>query len=93
MSEFLAKTLTNLIEQAPYSPNMAPCDFFLFPKSKLPLRGTHFESLETIKENSRRELKPILAAAYKKCMDNWTNRWRKYIAADYFEDDKINFDN
>lgn len=29
--EFLAKNSTNVIDQTPYSPDMAPCDFFLFP--------------------------------------------------------------
>ena len=39
--EFLAKNSTNIIEQPPYSPDMAPADFFC-PKFKLPLRGTRF---------------------------------------------------
>ena len=30
---------------------MAPADFFLFPKLKLPLRGTRFQSIEDINEN------------------------------------------
>ncbi|KYN22659.1 hypothetical protein ALC57_04936 [Trachymyrmex cornetzi] len=42
VNEFLAKNSTNIIEQPPYSPDMAPADFFLFPKLKLPLRGTRF---------------------------------------------------
>ena len=32
-----AKNPTNIIKQPPYSPLMAPADFFLFPKLKLPL--------------------------------------------------------
>ena len=43
---------TNIIEQPPYSPDMAPADFFLFPKLKLPLRAIRFQSIEHIKENS-----------------------------------------
>jgi len=83
-----------MIEQAPYSPDMAPCDFFLFPKLKLPLRGTRFESIQDIKENSLRELKAIPEYAYKKCMDDWIVRWKKCTASNgaYFEGDKINFD-
>ena len=45
----LAKNSTNIIEQPLYSPDMAPADFFLFPKLKLPLRGIHFQSIEDIK--------------------------------------------
>lgn len=51
--EFLTKNSTNVIDQAPYSPDMVPCDFFLFPKLKLPLRGRRFESTEAIKQNSK----------------------------------------
>ena len=57
----------NIIEQLPYSPDMASADFFLFPKLKLPLQGTRFQSIEDIKENSRRELKSIPENAFKEC--------------------------
>jgi len=40
----LAKHNIPLIRQAPYSPDMAPCDFWLFPKLKMLLKGTRFES-------------------------------------------------
>ena len=72
-----AKNSTNIIEQPPYSPNMDLDDFFLFLKLKLPLRGTRFQSIEDIKENSRRELKSIPKKAFKKCSDNWIIRWHK----------------
>jgi len=83
-----------MIEQAPYFPDMAPCNFFLFPKLKLSLRGTRFESIQDIKENSLRELKAIPEYAYKKCMDDWIVRWKKCTVSNgaYFEGDKINFD-
>jgi hypothetical protein len=32
--DFLANTNTTLLSQPPYSPAMAPADFFLFPKLK-----------------------------------------------------------
>jgi hypothetical protein len=32
----------------PYSPDLAPCDFFLFPKMKLKLKGRRFDWLEEI---------------------------------------------
>ena len=73
---------------------MAPADFFLFPKLKLPLRGTRFQSIEDIKENSRRELKSIPENAFKKCFDDWTIRFHKSIISGgaYFEGEKINLD-
>ena len=32
----------------PYLPDLAPCDFFLFPKMKLRLKGRHFDTTEGI---------------------------------------------
>ena len=94
MNEFLTKNSTNIIEQPPYSPDMVPVDFFLFPKLKSPLRGTRCQSIEIIKENSRRELKSIPENAFKKCFDDWIIRWHKCIISGgtYFEGDKINLD-
>lgn len=87
--EFLAKNSTNTIKQAPYSPDLAPCDFFLFPKLKIPLRGRRFESIDAIKKNSLEELKAIHSSAYKKCMDDWIKRWHMCVASngEYFEGD------
>lgn len=94
VNEFLAKNSTNLIEQPPYSPDLAPADFFLFPKLKLPLRGTRFQSIADIKENSRRVLKSIPENAFQKCFDDWIIRWHKCIISEgaYFEGDTINLD-
>jgi len=52
----LAKHNIPLIRQAPYSPDMAPCDFWLFPKLKMPLKGTRFESSEDIMRNATAQL-------------------------------------
>ena len=35
VNEFLAKNSMSIIEQPPYSPDMAPADFFLFPKNQI----------------------------------------------------------
>jgi histone-lysine N-methyltransferase SETMAR len=45
---FLTKHNIPMILQAPYSPDMASCDFWLFPKLKIPLKGKRFESREDI---------------------------------------------
>ena len=79
MTEFLAKYETKVSAQPPYSPDLAPCDIFLFPKLKYPFRGTRHESIEAIKRNSLKELKAIPTEAYKKCMKNWNNRWHACI--------------
>jgi hypothetical protein len=40
----------------PYSPDLAPCDFFLFPKIKLKLKGRGFDTTEEIRAESQRVL-------------------------------------
>jgi hypothetical protein len=37
-----------VIFHPPYFPNLAPCDFFLFPEMKLKLKGRRFDTIEEI---------------------------------------------
>jgi hypothetical protein len=39
-----------------YSPDLAPCDFFLFPKIKLKLKGCQIDTNEEIQAKSQRVL-------------------------------------
>lgn len=43
MKRYLAARSTPVLEHAPYSPDLAPCDFYLFPKIKSALKGTRFD--------------------------------------------------
>ena len=36
VNEFLAKKGISVVPQPPYSPDLSPCDFFLFPKTQIP---------------------------------------------------------
>ena len=38
------------VPQPPYSPDLAPCDFWLFPKPKENLRGCGYETIKEMKE-------------------------------------------
>ncbi|KAL4131067.1 hypothetical protein QTP88_008418 [Uroleucon formosanum] len=49
VKRFLAKNRTPVLQHPPYLPDLAPCDFWLFPKLKSALKGTHFESVEAVK--------------------------------------------
>jgi transposase len=52
----LGKVVTNLLSKyewevlphTPYSPDMSPADFDIFPKLKEPMRGHRFSSLEEV---------------------------------------------
>ena len=45
---FLARKQVCVLNHPPYSPDLSPCDYFLFPKLKLPLKGRHFEDVQDI---------------------------------------------
>jgi transposase len=57
--EFVAKHETSVVPQPPYSQDLAPADFFLFPELKSTVKGRLFRTLEEIKENSLQELRAI----------------------------------
>ncbi len=38
------------VPHPPYSPDFAPCDFWLFPKLKEKLRGCRYETIEEMKD-------------------------------------------
>ncbi|UYV63580.1 hypothetical protein LAZ67_2004876 [Cordylochernes scorpioides] len=89
--DFLAKNNTLMMPQPPYSPDLAPCDFFLFPKLKRPMKGRRYATLDEIKTASKEELQKILKNDFLKCFEDWKNCWHKCIIShgDYFEGDKI----
>jgi hypothetical protein len=43
--EFLATKQITMSEDPVYSPDLAPSDFFLFPKLKIILKGRHFDDI------------------------------------------------
>jgi hypothetical protein len=55
----MAKHGILIARQAPYSPDMAPCDFWLFLKLKRPLNGSHFDSCKDIMWNATKELRSL----------------------------------
>ena len=57
--EFLAKNSTTKMDQPPYSPDLAPCDFWLFPKVKNTLKEQRFADLSDIQRNVKTLLRGI----------------------------------
>ena len=46
VTDYLTKMSIKTVPHPPYSPDLAPCDFCLFPK----LRGSRYETIEEMKE-------------------------------------------
>jgi hypothetical protein len=46
--EFLAKHSIPVVPHPPYTPDLAPCDFFLFPRLKSILKRKRFQDVAEI---------------------------------------------
>jgi len=58
-NEFLAKHNLSSLPHPPYSPDLAPCNFFLFPQLKKTMKGCRFDYVEKIQANAMRQLRAI----------------------------------
>ena len=50
VTDYLTKMGIKTVPQPPYCPDLAPTDFWLFPKLKEKLRGCRYETIEEMKE-------------------------------------------
>jgi hypothetical protein len=72
-----------------YLPDLAPCDFALFPKLKMKQKGQHFEKLSDIQRESQAVLNSIKENDFHGAFEEWKKRWDRYIRSqgDCFEVD------
>jgi len=63
----LASTNTTVIPHPPYSPDLNPCHFSLFPKMKLKLKGQRFNSIEEIQIESQGVMKTLKRNDFQQC--------------------------
>ena len=72
------------VPQPPYSPDLAPCDFWLFPK----LRGCLYETIEEMKEAVTKVTDTLTQEDFHGALQKLLE-WYKWITAGgyYFEGD------
>ena len=75
----------NTVLHPPYSPDLAPCDFWLFPK----LRGCHYETIEEMKEAVMKLIDTLTQEDFHRAFQKLLEWYNKCIAAggDYFKGD------
>ena len=75
----------NTVAQPPYSPDLAPCDFWLFPK----LSGCRYETIEELKEAVTKVIDTLtqedLHGAFQKLLEQYNNCIA--VEGDYFKGD------
>ena len=73
------------VPHPPYSLDLAPCDFWLFPK----LRGCHYETIEEKKEAVTKVIDTLTPEDFHGVFQKLLEWYKKCIAAggDYFKGD------
>ena len=87
VSEILEKYGWQVLPHPPYSPDMSPPDFDLFPKLKKPLRGKHFISIEEVSDEVTRVIRCINNEGVLTGIQDLPKRWTAVIkhSGDYIE--------
>ena len=85
VTDYLSKMGIKTFPQSPYSPDLAPCDFCLFPK----LRGCRYKRIEEMKEVETKVIDTLIQEDFHGAFQKVLERYTKCIAAggDYFEGD------
>jgi len=85
--EFLAKNSVTKMDHPPYSPDLAHCNFWLFPKLKNALKGQRFVDLSDIQRNVKTLLRGITENDFQDCFRQWHHRLTKHISSqgEYFK--------
>ena len=85
VTDYLTKMGIKTVLQPPYSRDLAPCDFWLFPK----LRGCRYETIEEMKVAVTKVNETLTQEDIHGAFQKLLERYNKCIAAggDYFEGD------
>ena len=87
VSDYLTKMGIKTVPHHPYSPDLAPSDFCLFPKLKEKLRGCRYETIEEMKEAVTKVIDTLTQEDFHGALQKLLEWYNKCIAArgDYFE--------
>ena len=87
IQQFLTKKQVAVLNHSPYSPDLSPPDYFLFPKVKLQLKGAIFDTIEGIQKAVTDQLNKISAEDFSNTMKKLETRANLCITSNgsYFE--------
>ena len=87
VQEYLKELGLDVLDHPPYSPDLSPCDFWLFPRLKEMLAGHCFESRCGIGSAVNQCLQHIPEEDYRVAFWKWVDRCKMCVEADgaYFE--------
>jgi len=87
VKEVLARKRVCVLHHPPYSSDLSPCDYFLFPKLKLPLKARLFEDVQDIRAAVTSSLRTIPQEDVQRYFQSLLDRATSSIDAEgtYFE--------
>ncbi len=87
VQRFIMQNDIELLPHPGYSPDLAPCDFFVFNRIKWCLRGTRFADINALKRAVDREIRSIPVTEFTHAIMDLLRRYQACIDAggDYFE--------
>jgi hypothetical protein len=62
--EFLMRMFIPVLLWAPHSPNLSPCGFYLFPKLKLRVKSSNFQTLDSVQKAVADAIKTLTEADF-----------------------------
>ena len=85
VKSFLASEKVKVLNHPPYSPDLSPCDFFLFPRLKKMLSGNKYKSRNSL--GIAIYLQQIPKEDYLSAFRDWVKKLQKCfsIMGEYFE--------
>lgn len=91
--QYYAKNNIVLLPHPPYSPDLAPCDFFLFPRIKMNLKEKYFVDVNEVEQKTLEVLTNIKEDEFLRCFEQWKTKLEKCINSNgeyvFKEDEKV----
>ena len=87
VDDYLNENKVRILPHPPYSPDLVPCDFFLFPKIKKELGGKSFNSIESLVRAVQAITDNITSDEYQNSFQEWQRQLKLCIDVngEYFE--------
>ncbi|GFW41658.1 mariner Mos1 transposase [Trichonephila clavipes] len=79
VKQFHAKIRTGMLPHSPYSPDLAPCNFYLFPSTNKHLQGRRFVLSDYMKVTSQEDIREVEKNGFQSCFHKLYELWQKCI--------------
>ena len=87
VTKFLESEKVTVLPHPPFSPDLAPCNYFLFPKLKYHLSGKRYNLRNALGSAVYQYLMGVPIEEYENCFQKWIDQLKRCIQVDgeYFE--------